>query len=100
MLLQNYKLLYVVNFEHALTIEMNNKSKNDKILLYKKMLLFTQLLQGNHSEIRLLDVKCFYFHFDSRHVAEQSKCSIQVFTEDTNECPLVKWNIEDDSNLP
>ena len=41
MLLQNYKLLYVVNFEHTLTIEMNNKSKNDKVLLYKNAFIYS-----------------------------------------------------------
>lgn len=57
---------------------MDIKSRNDKVLLYKKMLFCNQLLDGNLSAIRILN---FIFFFT---------LEIQVFTEDTNQCPLVK----------
>lgn len=39
------------------------------------------MVDGDLSEIRILNLKYFYFHLDSRHDAELSRCSIQVLTE-------------------
>lgn len=82
--LQNYKLLSVVNFEHMVTVETWILNLGMTRFYCIKMLLFTWLLHGNHSEIRILNLKCLYFHSDSRYVDAQSKCSIQVFTKDIN----------------
>lgn len=47
------------------------------------MLLFTQLADGNLSEINILNLKCFYFHLDTIGMMLDTG-GVQVFAEDIN----------------
>ena len=47
------------------------------------VLLFTQLADGNLSEINILNLKCFYFHLDTIGMMLDTG-GVQVFAEDIN----------------